>query len=362
MSTTRRGFSGIAYVGNGSIGDFLMLLCAAESLRASGFGGDLRILLTKNTRFLAELGSGCAAAQVVSVAPRDFWRSRRALWSIFSSRSLVVGGLTFGAHGPAYKLFLRILAARRGSSAAIFEDGRFLSRLLGLSRVPFDVRAPVLSTLLSAPRAAGVQVGGEVSALPCLSAAPVDGFGAGDSPYVVVHPTGATIGRSWPIEKWRKTLAVIASQFPTLRFALTGSAADCERNERIAAGLPQVANLAGSLAPAELVGLIDGATCYLGVDTGVSHLAAVRRAPSVIVGNRTNPCWRSTYAPETVWLEASERCTCRGDKTGGCGELAPDGHRYPRCMLDILEDSVAVAVADKIASWYRDENVTPPNV
>ncbi|HZU38085.1 MAG TPA: glycosyltransferase family 9 protein [Gemmataceae bacterium] len=106
--------------------------------------------------------------------------------------------------------------------------------------------------------------------------------------YVCIHPGASVPERRWPVERF----AVVARALEThgLRVVLTGNSAERELTSAIAQHLtlPPL-DLAGRTDLGALGALLSGVRLLVCNDTGVAHLAAALRVPSVIVSTGDNP-------------------------------------------------------------------------
>lgn len=100
--------------------------------------------------------------------------------------------------------------------------------------------------------------------------------------YVCIHPGASVSDRCWQPENF----AVVADQLAKrgLRVVLTGSAAELPLTQSVAKAMQAEAlNLAGCTSLGALAALLQGARSLICNDTGVSHLAAALRVPSVVI-------------------------------------------------------------------------------
>ncbi len=165
-------------------------------------------------------------------------------------------------------------------------------------------------------RAAGLRV---EETLPSLEALPGDReaaasllrkAGAGAGPFAVLAP-GASYGpaKRWDPKNFAK-LAVALHERGGTRSILVGSRED-------AGPAAEVARIAGSCAvdlvgatdlPA-LTGLLDASLLVASNDSGVMHLAAALKKPTVAVFGSTSPVWSAAVAPWVRSLYAAYPCS-----------------------------------------------------
>lgn len=116
-----------------------------------------------------------------------------------------------------------------------------------------------------------------------LGAAPLE-----PESYVCLHTGGRSPHRRWPVERFTR----VADELMTrgYRIVLTGTAAEAPLAEHLAdnLALPPL-NLVGKTTLGTLGALLDGARLLVANDTGVSHMAAARATPSVIISVGSDP-------------------------------------------------------------------------
>ena len=294
------------------------------------------IAVRRNVTLLTELAKKYPHVRVLSLERKDLFTTIKALR--LNKVQYIITQQTFSRIVLRIKLFAWVCARYSGAQLVGYDDLASYNRFIYSRLWKFDTK--VLFPL-EMQRLAGRL-----------------GF---DAPYVqpslrwdvepirldthfVIHLNAFTPSRSWPAAKWQSLLKHLRELWPERTFIFTGSKADRAFIDLAIAGIPGCDNKAGLLSLTELIATLDTCALFIGVDTGITHLAAFRHVLSVIVGNNSNPCWWSTYSPKTLWLSAPEHCTCRGDKTGDCS-VCIDGQKYYRCLFDIKEGQVITAVA-----------------
>jgi len=103
-------------------------------------------------------------------------------------------------------------------------------------------------------------------------------------PYVCVHAGAQLPSRRWPVERFAQVADAIAASGRTV--VLTGAASEAPLAAAVEEAMqsPSV-NLAGRTSLWTLGALLEGAECLVSNDTGVSHVAAALRRPSVVVSS-----------------------------------------------------------------------------
>ncbi|HZP87210.1 MAG TPA: glycosyltransferase family 9 protein [Burkholderiales bacterium] len=148
------------------------------------------------------------------------------------------------------------------------EQGREVDRLMQL---PLHLGAPRVSTRLDYPVFAA-----DFDRLAAIGAPPRE------ANYVIVHPGARLPSRRWPAARF----AAVAHALREAGYAvvLTGSAAEADTLEAFRRHAPPgVIDLADRTDLGTLGALIERARLLVSNDTGVSHIAAARGTPSVVI-------------------------------------------------------------------------------
>lgn len=115
---------------------------------------------------------------------------------------------------------------------------------------------------------------------------------------VALHPGSGSEKKNWPEQRWALFLEhLLHSTDYTL--LMVGGLAETERLQRLAAALPpQRMRLALNVPLAELAALIQSCSCFVGHDSGISHLAAALGLPGLLL-------WGPTE--EKIWRPPSDK-------------------------------------------------------
>ena len=176
-----------------------------------------------------------------------------------------------------------------------------------------------------------------------------------DRPYVVFIHSTSWESKNWPERYWidladRVTVAGYSIVLPW------GSEAERKRSERIAESklnrivLPQ-------MAIAEKASIIAGASATVGLDTGLSHIAAALSVPSVTLYGATDPHLCGTIGTNQLQIKSDFECVgchetvCSFEKSAfkpACFESVDPGKVWPR-LEQLLANSVKSERAYKTA-------------
>ena len=153
----------------------------------------------------------------------------------------------------------------------------------------YPERGPEPVRLLRLPEFLGLPVEGPELEFPLADAdrAELVGLGvAGD--YACIHPGSRLPSRRWPPESFAAVGDALAER--GIRVVLTGGESEQPITSSVAAAMREPAlDLAGRTSLGALGALLERARLLVANDTGVSHVAAALRVPSVIVFTASDP-------------------------------------------------------------------------
>ncbi|MEY4767909.1 MAG: hypothetical protein RL637_548 [Pseudomonadota bacterium] len=118
--------------------------------------------------------------------------------------------------------------------------------------------------------------------------------------YVVLHPVAQWNYKRWATEGWIEIIKYLDYQGFKIVFSGSSLISEIEYLNQLQSAIPiETINLAGLLSLAELAELISRAKLYIGVDTGISHLAAATGVKTVVLFGPSDPVkwapWPTNY-------------------------------------------------------------------
>lgn len=332
------------YLFGGAIGDALLGVHLGRMLAATSPGARLTLLSTRENPFVRDMLQPLPFVCLLEM-PKERPRSWIVLMRLlFSSHHLALCEPLSASLPLWWCIIARTLTLRAGSSEVHCIGKPNATISLYEKSIVYDCRADQMFDLPAKIVAAwGLS---PVALLPHLEAVLYGTPKHATRPYFLFHFSAAHIRRSVPITHAREILTATREAFPAYDLMLTCAAIDHVRTKEIAEGF--AVHMLEDLSAGALIKTIAGASAYVGVDTGTTHIACHLGVPAVVLGNRSNPCWLPYYAPHTVILFEPKQCGCNGDKTGDCGKETPEGLVF-RCLFDISTESVISAIKNVLA-------------
>ncbi|MGZ5436550.1 MAG: lipopolysaccharide heptosyltransferase I [Pyrinomonadaceae bacterium] len=171
-----------------------------------------------------------------------------------------------------------------------------------------------------------------------------------DRPYVVfIHSTSWT-SKNWPEQYWRE----LAERATVAGFSVVlpwGSEAECERSHKIAAGVANVIVLP-KLSISAKASIISRATATVGLDTGLSHIAAALDVPSVTLYGATDPNMCGTIGKNQIRITSEFECVNCHDTDCSFTKSA----FKPACFEAVTPDSVWRRLEQLLGASVKSEH------
>ena len=111
--------------------------------------------------------------------------------------------------------------------------------------------------------------------------------GAEVHPYVVLQvSSGDSVdcSKNWSLDKWKQLILRISSEYPELKILVVGGASELSANAFLPSNVcKNLKSLIGQTSMSEIIALIAGSKLYLGLDSGLMHIAANMGIPTVSI-------------------------------------------------------------------------------
>ena len=172
-------------------------------------------------------------------------------------------------------------------------------------------------------------------------------------PYVVFIHSTSWESKNWPETYWRELTARAINT--GVRVVLPwGSEAEGKRAERIAGG-DERAIVLPRLSISEKASIISRASATVGLDTGLSHIAAALGVPSVTLYGATDPNLCGTIGDHQFQIASDFECVkCHQERCSYEGRTGDD----PACFADLGVERVWPRLENLIKKSYsRSRNI-----
>ena len=286
----------ILLIKTSSLGDVVHNLPVVSDIRARFPRARIDWVVEESYRDIVDMHPGVHRA--IPVALRR-WRGnvlKLAHWREFGQFRQALAGMRYDCVIDTQGLIKSALLARAASGTRHGYAGA--SAREPLAAKFYDVKHVVprdLHAVVRNRRLAALALGYEVPAvLDYGIAAPAAARALAPEPYgVLLHATSGA-DKLWPEPAWERLGAELARQGCALLLPW-GDAGERARSERIARALPK-AVVPPALDIRGMAGLLAGAQAVIGVDTGLTHLAAALGRPVVALYCGTHPELTGVYA------------------------------------------------------------------
>lgn len=282
---------------NGSIGDFLMAIFLAENLYRSGVVKEAIIFVPREERFLGGFVEAYPFIRVVRIS-----RAAAVFMAVrcLSPKTLIVLPPTPGMLPLRAKFLAWAMSRFPGSFLVGFQDkGSFCHTLYSLA-LPYDTNKTFLETMQEMLGKLGAD-GAKNPDLRLIPAPETLGAYGAILPYIFFHPRGSSEKRSFTKEEAVNLIQSIFDAAPNAHILISGSLSEHDFLEVVAleSGNRARISLVVDASARELATLIQGAKLFIGVDTGISHLASFLGVRTLCVAHNGTANWLPFYNPHT---------------------------------------------------------------
>lgn len=323
---------------SGSIGDFLMYLYLAEQFRQANPNVSVRIVMPRNAAFLRGFLKEYPYITIIEISKWKVWR----LPQLFLRQRNLIAVIhpTIGHIPVRIKILGWLLTRRPGTVLIGFWDRGPLCSLYS-KMLRYDPETPYHETLNHIAEALGVQRAG----IPVLRFTPnpevLAARGLRTDGHIVIHPGASTRARSFTAETIAALIQCINTHAPDLSIVLSGSETDRDLLAEASTHGRNVLCAVGASAE-EIATIVGAARVYVGIDTGISHLACFLNVPAIVAAHEaTQIVWLPWYAPTaTVLYRLKEEDIVRGELNYVKAHRAARIQPFGRVPTDALVSAV----------------------
>lgn len=289
-------FKNIILFQNGSIGDFLMGVYLMENIHLSDNNLHLFIVVPRNKKIFSGLLKKYSYVNLLKANKKSL-EILLGLRLVFG-RNCVIIPPTIGKIPLSIKVAAKVLTLKSGDLLVGFKDRSGINKIYDLLLV-YDTRISYLDTIKTILKKLNFNV---VKQEPDFKFSPQkeisSEYGLEDNNFIVLHPFGSNEKRSIPKNDLAWLINKIRENFPRLKIVISGGKGEKKIIQDIlgnSAGNENVLNIAGKVSLEELANIIDKSRLYVGVDTGVSHLASFLKKRSLVIANNGTANWLPYY-------------------------------------------------------------------
>ncbi len=157
-----------------------------------------------------------------------------------------------------------------------------------------------------------------------------------DEPFAVVHPLAAFDSKRWPIERFARTISFLAGK--GLKSIAVGSQREAAELEALQSLCSVRFWASGDINLPETSALLSRAALFVGNDSGIAHMAAAAKVPSVVIFGSSN---RGHWSP---WTDSPSEMVFNEFPCQPCAGYTCAEFGEPRCVLSVTSDSVSAAI------------------
>lgn len=333
----KKTFNTLYVVSYGAIGDFVMLLYFLERAHRANPTMHIVVLTTAKPALLTEMAAAYPFVAIKKITPYTFIET---LWAGVKNKNFFLIPPTF-VDVPLFITILARFATVRGILAGFVGTARVPRLDLA---IPFETKKLFYQNFSALLTRLGWPADGDLHVSFAQDVAILTEL---PKQYVAIEPAASNPGKTLSPARWAKLIRFIHTHYPQYGVVLLGGPGQTLVAEKVAqeGGGAQVVC---GIPFAQTIAVLRGAECFIGADSGLTHVAGALGIRSVIVDNLRAVTWLPTYNPHAVILTESKNCVCGGDKTGDCNYVI-EGVSYLRCMWDVSDERIAEAVQQMIS-------------
>jgi len=151
---------------------------------------------------------------------------------------------------------------------------------------------------------------------------------SGGSKTVVIHPGPSWKVKEWPAEHWQALVDGLRASSPSVRIFQIGAHRHVTIGATKAMTLRGVESLVGKLSLEDIAALLSVADLFIGIDSGMIHMAGAAGTPCVGIYGPTNPAFLLPRNPNAVGISHPLPCSF-------CHHRQPRLHFQTGCPHDI---------------------------
>lgn len=156
---------------------------------------------------------------------------------------------------------------------------------------------------------------------------------------IALHPGAGSRKKAWPAARFAALARALAGK--SHKILIIAGPADEKITKEVLKGLADTPYLLVQDQPiTRLAALLNFACLFIGNDSGISHLAAALKRPTIALFGPTDPHVWAPRSDQTFWLQGRAACApCTRDAQRSC--------KQQHCLDSITVEAVMVLIAEK---------------
>lgn len=170
----------------------------------------------------------------------------------------------------------------------------------------------------------------------------------------VIHVGATWAVKEWPLIKWEQLAKRLRDNL-NLQIVQVGHDFTASASDRACQRVPGVVDLVGKLTFQETAALLETSRLFIGVDSGVLHLAGAVRTPIIGIFGPTNPFFYLPRISPAIGITANVECLGCQHAENGCLHWKTGCPNNIICMNEITPEDVYQAVQKILSTNYQTE-------
>ena len=304
-------YKNLIYFQNGSIGDFLMTIFFLENVYLNDDSIKLYIVVPKNKVFLSQFLKKYSYINLILANRKNIhgWLGIFSLFKFSFYKNLIITVPTPGRLPLGIKIIAKLTAMHFKSLLAGSDDGQGINKLIYNKLYKYNKQINYPECLKSILKILDFEIKKENPILEHADESNIlEQLKLEKNNYVVIHARAATKGRSLDNQCLRLLVNSIISIDGEMKILLTGSTSDRDFLSGFESEFKNVV-LGINLSVVDLCGVIKKSKLFIGVDTGITHVASFLGKKSLVLAQSGTPNWLPYYNDQAIILYAINDCT-----------------------------------------------------
>ncbi len=303
--------------------------------------GKMFIVVTQNPFFYQSILAVYSNIEIIQLSLKNIPKLFFIYFRHILQEHLVFHPMAFSEPHLVFKLYTKLITIpKRKSRSVAFVADTILNKVCFSVRLPKNLKQSIflsmeqaVSNVLPVKDSLPFSILFEINKSKSINKL---------TDYIMLHPYAASPVRSLPFVRWVDIVLYLQSLSPKTSIILSGGPNDRSQAELLMSKVGKNIFFIEDIAKGSFkkkIQIIAQAKYYIGVDTGITHLASMLGKKSLVIASNSNPCWLPSYNPLATIIMNTKNCTCTGDKQGDCFVYI-NNLRYYRCLIEIPQEVI----------------------